>query len=316
MSISAGSGRVSLLRDVLLPFLRRGQNEDGGWGYRSGHRSSVEPTCWAIAALGNSESSDRSKAAIESACRWLNQTQLPDGAWPSFAGQRTGSWVTALACLVLQEQRASRDRVAQGLRWLCKQRPAEGGLWWRIRQRASKRRSFVHQDSSLIGWSWTPATASWVEPTSYSLILLRNVPKKLYPQGAQDRKDLGERMLYDRICAGGGWNSGNPLVYGVTGEPRVIPTAWALLALKDHPDRAENRLSLDWLERTYQQIQGPGSLALAHLCLQVHNRPAPALETDATRLYERNQFFHDFLVTAWVSIALGPRPLWVDAPPR
>ena len=28
-------------------------------------------------------------------------------------------------------------------------------------------------------------------------------------------------MLYDRMCPGGGWNCGNPKVYGVAGEPLV-----------------------------------------------------------------------------------------------
>jgi len=316
MSISHAPGRGSLLQDVLLPFLHKGQNEDGGWGYRQGHRSSSEPTCWAIEALGNSQRTGDFKSAIERGCRWLSQMQLPDGSWPSFAGQRTGSWVTALACLALYERRESLDRVAQGLLWLCKERPGEGGLWWRLRHQLSRRRSLVRQDSSLVGWSWTPGTASWVEPTSYSLLVFRNVPEQLHPHGARNRRELGERMLYDRMCAGGGWNSGNPLVYGVAGEPRVIPTVWALLALEGHSDRPENCASLGWLERNYRQIRGPGSLALAYLCLRAYNRPPLDLERDVKRLYETNHFFRDTLVTAWASIALGPQSKWVGAPAK
>ena len=46
-------------------------------------------------------------------------------------------------------------------------------------------------------------------------------------------------MLYDRMCPGGGWNCGNPMVYGVPGEALIVPTVWALLALRDEPKKTE-----------------------------------------------------------------------------
>jgi hypothetical protein len=299
----------ALLKRVYLPFLREAQNRDGGWGYRPGHRSGVEPTSWALRALASAERADLFEDHFRRGCDWLTGMQLPDGSWPAFGGQQRGCWVTALACLALHHLRDdSGPSVERGLFWLCNDRPGEGRLWWRFRQRLHARKSAVHQDSFLVGWSWTPGTASWVEPTSHSLILLRTIPQELHPPGAARRRELGERMLYNRVCPGGGWNSGNPLVYGVAGEPRVIPTVWALLALAEQAKRAENQQSLDWLERSYGRIQGPASLALAHLCLESYGRPTAPLGPEVARFYEINHFFADMLTTAWVAIALGPQP--------
>jgi hypothetical protein len=170
----------------------------------------------------------------------------------------------------------------------------------------------VRQNRSLRGWSWTPGTASWVEPTSHALIAFRHIPKALHPPGAERRRQLAERMLYDRMCPGGGWNSGNPLIYGAAGVPRIGPTVWALLALQDYKDRPETRQSLDWLEQAYSQIQGPGSLALAHLCLQLYDRQAPALESALAALNSNNQLLGDTLAAAWAAIALSGRPRWLS----
>lgn len=115
-------------------------------------------------------------------------------------------------------------------------------------------------------------------------------------------------MLYDRMCRGGGWNSGNPLVYGVNGEPRVSPTVWALLALQRHAEHPQNRESLDWLECGYESICGPGSLALAHLCLSVYRRATPPVESRLQFFYSTNRFLLSVQVTALAALALsGPR---------
>lgn len=297
------------LQQRCVSFLQQTQNEDGGWGYRLRHRSAVEPTCSAIAALNETQSAE-SISALERACGWLDRVQLPDGSWPCFPGQATGSWATALACMALGSRDQSPERISRALLWLRDNRPAESGFWWRIRNQIFKR-SVVDQDSSLVGWSWIPGTASWVEPTAYCLILLRAIPDRLHPSGMDKRRELAEKMLYNRMCPGGGWNSGNPLVYGVAGEPRVIPTAWALLALSEHASRAENSKSLDWLEGHYKQIRGPASLALAHLCLRFNGRLVPQLEPEAERLYSMSQFFEDTLSTAWMALALTREPKWL-----
>jgi len=276
----------------------------------------VEPTSWALLALAGAARSAALEKAIQRGAGWLRETQLRDGSWPAYAGQREGCWVTALGCLALHTLGVAPEAVANGVAWLCEEWPGEGGFWWRLRHRLFSRTTEIRQNYYFRGWSWSPGTSSWVEPTSYALIVLRNARGLSLPRRATLRVRLGEGMLYDRMCPAGGWNCGNPLVYGVAGEPQVGPTAWALLALQDHRERTENQRSLDWLAHEYEQIRGPGSLALAHICLEVHGRPTPPLEPALERLYLTNEFFHHVPVVAWAGVALSPAQPWLQWAPR
>ncbi len=287
------------------------QNPDSGWGYLPGGQSSVEASCWALLALGAEKTGWADSDVIRRGIRWLEDAQLADGSWPPFDGWQEGCWVTSLACIALQAQRASPDRVAHGLQWLCDDWPGEAGYWWRIRRRFSSGLSPVRQDNSLYGWGWTQGTASWVEPTSYALILLRIAPRTALPENAARRRQLGERMLYDRMCPGGGWNSGNPLVYGVSGVPRIGPTVWALLALREHADGTATRMGLDWLEENCRYIPSAGSLALARICLNAYGRPLPEVAPSLGALHERNGSLRSVLAFAWITLALSPRLDWL-----
>jgi hypothetical protein len=118
-------------------------------------------------------------------------------------------------------------------------------------------------------------------------------------------------MLYDRMCPGGGWNCGNPRVYGVAGEPLVVPTAWALLALRDHPERAENVTSLNWLESAAPNIHGAASLALARICLQAYGRSWPSDGPQLHDFHRKNEFLENTQVTAWACLASIARQRFV-----
>lgn len=303
---------IPFSQSFCVSFIEAAQNPDGGWGYRPGGQSSVEASCWALLALGATTAPCFVAEAIRRGVHWLEQAQLPAGCWPSVVGQRDGCWVTPLACIALQTQGISSDRVARGLRWLCNDWPGEAGCWWRIRHHISPRHSAVRQNHSLYGWGWTRGTASWVEPTSYSLLLLRSAPETALPANAARRRRLGERMLYDRMCPGGGWNSGNPLVYGVSGEPRVGPTVWALLALSEYADRTANQLSMDWLEKNCNYKNSAGSLALAQICLKAYGRSLPDVAPSIEALHEQNEFLQSVLVFSWVTLALSARLDWIQ----
>jgi len=259
-------------------------------------------------ALAKSSPSSIAEEATQHGRDWLIGAQLPDGSWPAQVGQPEGCWVTSLACLALQALRAAPEGVSRGVVNLCNTWSREGSLWWRFHRRFLVRKKIARQNDSLRGWSWTAGTSSWVEPTAYALILLRTVAAECHPSTAVRRRRLGEAMLYDRVCPGGGWNSGNPVVYGVPGEPQVGPTVWALLALQDYRHRTENRESLNWLLRVYENIQGPGSLALAHICLEAYGQAAPAVEAALQRSYSTNRFLENVQVVAWATLALLPGP--------
>ncbi len=293
---------VQLQDSFYLDFLITKQNSDGGWGYHPASPSAVEGTAWALAALVTSGRALPPQVGAR-ARGWLLKAQRTDGSWPPFPGQPQGCWVTSVASHALHLQGGSQHAVERGMRWLLESWPEEGSAIWRLRQTLFPSR-VVRQDLSLRGWSWTPGTASWVEPTAHALLFLRSVPPGMLPAPAAKRRNLAERMLFDRMCPGGGWNSGNPLVYGVAGVPRIGPTAWALLALRDHAERAEIQLSLRWLQSAYGGIAGAASLALAHRCLVEYGQPVGPLAPALEELYAHNRFFENVLTIAWAALAL------------
>lgn len=194
-----------------------------------------------------------------------------------------------------------------GLDWLCRDWPRDSAPWRRFLAKFSPQRDVFPINHSYRGWGWTPGTASWVEPTAFALLAFGACPPELLPAAAARRRKLAEGMLYDRMCSGGGWNCGNPQVYGVAGEPLVVPTVWALLALRNQPERSENVLSLDWLEKNVPNIYGSGSLALARLCLEAYGRQWPNNAPEFGRFHERNGFLENVQVVAWSCLALSPR---------
>lgn len=312
---SSGNSAASL-RSVCAQFLAASQNADGGWGHHPGSESGVEPTAWALIGLAaldrDGEASDSGEFEAEKVrgFEWLHRIQLPDGSWPAFKGLTEGCWATSLVGFALAAHHESTERVARGVKWLVETRPGEASLLRQLQRRFSRGRSVARQNLSLHGWSWTPGTASWVEPTAYALILLSSVPQTLHPPGTAKRISLAENMLYDRMCPGGGWNTGNPEVYSVAGLPRIGPTVWALLALRRYPSRPENQQSLRWLEQHQPTIRGPGSLALANLALVSYGRPVEPLAPALEKMYEQNRFFQSVIVYAWAAIALGGKLPW------
>jgi hypothetical protein len=290
--------------EVCRPFLAKAQNADGGWGYQPGSGSAAEPTAWSLLALaGRAETAE----AVDRGRQWLAGAQQSDGGWPTNPQTQPENWVTALAGLALVAAGGGEESVAKAAGWVC--RSSTGDVQLKVRlARWLASRKVVEQDSSLRGWGWTPGTASWVEPTAVSLIFLRQLVPETAPAEAAERLRIGEALLYDRMCPGGGWNLGNPKVYGVPGIPQIGPTAWALLALQQQREREENRRSLDWLAGEYDGIGGPGSLALAHLALEASGRPAPALGPGLARLHAVEGFLDQTIVFAEAAFALGTGP--------
>jgi hypothetical protein len=298
------------VEEVCLPFLRNAQNGDGGWGFHPQSESRVEPTCWALLALRES-SKPETEVGIPRGLQFLRAGQLADGSWPSTPDEKSGCWVTSLGCWVLLTATDSSSAATAGVKWLCQDWPKDTTPWRRFLARFSTQRELHPVNRSYRGWSWTPGTSSWVEPTSFALISLEQASRDQLPPEAKRRRDLATAMLYDRMCPGGGWNCGNPMVYGVAGEPLVIPTVWALVALRHNPTRPENVMSLGWLERSVANIGSAGSLALAKICVETYGRKWPADAPAVSDLYERNQFLESVPVAAWVCLAMSTRSRWL-----
>jgi hypothetical protein len=293
---------------ICLPFLRQAQNSDGGWGYRPGTPSRAEATCWALLALWEpSLQFTEDRVRVHNARDFLQTAQLAEGAWPAATGEEAGCWVTSLCCLALTAtgDRTQASPVAAGLRWICNDWPSDSTPWRRFLARFSSERDVAPINYSYRGWGWTPGTSSWVEPTSFALLALESVASSEFSALAKRRRSLATSLLFDRMCPGGGWNAGNPVVYGAAGEPGVVPTVWALLALRGLPSRAEVTLSLNWLERAASESQSPASAALARICLRTYKRAMPTGAADLNGLLRNNEFLSSVPVAAWAVLASG-----------
>jgi hypothetical protein len=297
--------------DFCLPFLRNSQNTDGGWGFHPRSESRAEPTCWAVLALQASGDALNSAGIRDRGFQFLRAAQLADGSWAASPEVTTGSWVTSLACWVLSNDAQAQQAVATGLKWLCNDWPRDSTPWRRLLARFSSEHGISAQNDCFRGWGWTPRTSSWVEPTSFALILLTRVRKEAWPPGTDRRRELARRMLYDRMCRGGGWNCGNPMVYGVPGEALIVPTVWALLALRDEPNRTEFQMSLEWLEKNVREIRSAGSCALARIGLEVCGRKWPATGPTFANFYSQNEFLQNVPVAAWTWLAMCKKHEWL-----
>jgi hypothetical protein len=324
--------------------LRSLQNADGGWAFHAGEQSRVEPTCWALRALSNSDLA-AGHQTFRKTIDFLHASQLADGSWPAAAQVNAGSWVTSLACSALSINRQSAKNVQAGLKWICEDFPRDSSPFRRFVQRLRPKSETVSQNDSYRGWGWTPRTASWVEPTAFALMALQAADPELLPKNAAQRRKLAIALLYDRMCPGGGWNCGNPRVYGVDGDPLVLPTCWALLALhgheaqgdEGHGDDAQNdvpvkpgrALSLAWLQKEFAKIQSPGSLAAARMTLENYGvlpHEVPYEAHDEVHAASATRRLHDWTahefaeqgthVLAWASMALNPSRRWpaISAP--
>ena len=331
------------LRAELFSHLRDAQNSEGGWPFHASGESRVEPTCWALLALANT--SESSQASIARGFEFLRAQQLSDGSWPAAGGMSSGGWVTSLAALAHAQFLASemlgapgsltepgsslsagpvRNTIVAALQWLCDDYPRDSSRWQKFLKNFSSAKHESH-NNEFRGWGWTPRTSSWVEPTSFALLAFasatagapgsRSEPGSfdLSPQLAKqvsERRELAVGLLYDRMCAGGGWNCGNPRVYGVDGESLILPTCWALLALRDAPDHPNRGLSLEWLQKSFAAISSPGSLAVAQITLQHYGI---AVRESSRRLCQwsaadlAGQGTH---VAAWSLLALNPSRHW------
>ena len=102
------------------------------------------------------------------------------------------------------------------------------------------------------------------------------------------------------------------MVYGVPGEPQVAPTAWALLALQQYPERLENRKSLDWLDQHLGAVQSPGSLALGHIAMDAYGRLDSDLTKSLCAMYQQKEIMWNVPDVAWAALAVSESKNWLN----
>jgi hypothetical protein len=114
---------------------------------------------------------------------------------------------------------------------------------------------------------------SWVIPTAFSVVALKQSLSCCRARRITARIQLGTDMLRDRACLQGGWNAGNGIVFGAPLTPHIDTTAIALLALASAADPAATQ-GLSWLQQTCFECSSAYSLAWSVLALSLHQDPA------------------------------------------
>jgi hypothetical protein len=203
----------------------------------------------------------------------LVKTQNRDGSWPAFVGDdREGCWVTALAAITLGFVGSSTSSMETALRWLLSNKGREGHWLWKWKFRTVDRRVQFNPDK--YGWSWFPGTVSWVIPTAFSLISLKQSFRSGRHCQTAARIQLGREMLFDRACPGGGWNAGNGIVNDTALIPHIDTTAIALLSLKEERTLPAAVQALRWLNQASIECPSAYSLAWSTLAFLMHGDPA------------------------------------------
>jgi len=253
---------IRQLRDALVA----GRNTDAGWGYYAGKASRLEPTCWALLALGSDEGS---RALRESASRWVAQCQRPAGSLVENPDWPTNIAFNALAAFAMLNHpdgagdEARRRLLAFVLASKGEPAPASASM---------------RQDNSLQGWSWMDATFSWVEPTCWGMLaLIKARGAGISSPAAQARIGEAQRLLIDRACQPGGWNFGNATVMGQDLRAYAPTTALGLLAMQDLRDHDVVVRGLAALETLWPEEVSTTTLALSTVCLGVYGRPVGPL---------------------------------------
>jgi hypothetical protein len=245
----------------------------GGWGYYAGKSPRIEPTAWALLALAGAENITAVGIDATPHRAFLQTCQREDGLLvegparpPNFTANGTA------ACTLSTALPAFAERLVNGL-------AAVKGL--------SVTDPDPRQDNRLQAWPWVPDTFSWVEPTAWCTLALKQQRRRAPDDRFEPRIDEAERLLINRSCEPGGWNFGNASVLGQDLRPYVPTTALGLVALQDRRDEPVVIRAVAYLERAWTTEPTAIALSLSAIALRLHDRTTVAVETRLAQDAER-----------------------------
>jgi hypothetical protein len=267
-----------------------------GWGYYSGKSSRIEPTCWALLALGGAWNPARGRWAdfAQPHLSFLVQRQQPSGLLVETEPALANFTAQGLAALLLSRHGGTDHRPA--LTALLNGMASAKGV--------SVNEPDPKQDNRLQGWPWIPDTFSWVEPTAWCLLAFRKADAAVLPAAAAARVQEAEKLLLNRSCETGGWNYGNASALGQDLRPYVPTSAAALLALRPRASDPVVQRSLQFLESARLHEQTTMALALAAICLQVYERPATDVVERLAEVVSRTEQLGNLHTLALAVVAL------------
>jgi len=281
-------------RDSLWDELIRRKMPDG-WSYHPNSlQAALEPTCLSLLALRR-----RATFATAAGFECLFSSQNCDGSWPAFTGDQEASGLTGLAVLTFKNF-GVKSNARRATEWLVRCHGKEARWHWRWKFRA--RDTHVRFNPGKYGWPWQPGTLSWVVPTAFAVIALKQCFAERRSRKIAKRILLGVQMLLDRACPDWGWNAGNGVVYGTPMNPHLDATAIALLALQRERECDLIAKSLSWLEHEARSCRSAWSLAWCILTMYAYGLP---VSEGQERLWtiSRDQF-EDTATIAIAAIAL------------
>jgi hypothetical protein len=252
----------------------------------------LEPTCLALLVL---------RSQPEASATVLLDAQRQDGSWGSFTTDDEGSGLTGLALLTLNSLGTFPDMASRAAGWLLGASGRESSWIWKWKFRTTDTR--VRFDPEKFGWPWEPGTCSWVVPTAFALLALKQSSPCCRKGRVAYRIQRGVEMLLDRACPNGGWNAGNGVVYGAPMAPHVDATSIALLGLRSEPRHGLIERGLAWLEHQSPSCWAPWSLAWSILALDAYDVFVAPLQQRLATLTEPDEV-DDTATLATVALAL------------
>ncbi len=277
--------------DALRQSLRAAARSGGGWPYYPGRASRIEPTAWALLALG---AAGHDGTLTDSALGFLGGLGrqaglLVDPGAP--AANAAWNGLLAIALRGVDDPRAAA--LAVDLREAL---TALKGI-------ALREDPSVRQDNALRAWPWVDGTFSWVEPTAYCTLALKQA-RADGSEAVASRVGEADRLLLDRACNPAGWNYGNSAVLDQDLRPYVPTTALALLALQDRTEEPIFGRSLEWLDAHAVSEPSAMALSLSAICLTVLGRPADKALVEINRAERRTGFLENAHLVAMALFAL------------
>lgn len=233
-----------------LKVLEQRALDDGGFWSRPGGQYRPDATAWAILAL---DSAGHSPDLVREGRSRLAKGQMEDGRVPLSPFTLDAFWPTSLALLAWHGSGVHLEQTRRGGNFLLN----TTGIHFEKTSEVP-----VGHDPYILGWPWVGNTHSWVEPTSLCMIALQ-----VAGYGEHGRVKEATKMLMDRVLSGGGWNTGNTVVFSQETRPAPEFTGMALNALTGRVPRDMVQPGLDYLRLQVERVRTPLSLGWALLGL-------------------------------------------------
>jgi hypothetical protein len=121
----------------------------------------------------------------------------------------------------------------------------------------------------------------------------------------EERIRQGKMLIYDRMCDDGGWNYGNPKVFGDNLWPYPDITAVALIALHDHAQNRANQQSLRALDMMMREVVSGLALSWSIICLSIYNQDTWESQKLLAKSFQKTRFLGETKTLALAILALA-----------